>query len=232
MLKRLTRRRWVRASAGRMLAGYLKLVRRTTRFVMEPDNPYDHVGDYLPAILTAWHGHHFLGPLMRQPDHEIAVLVSRSFDGEVNAAAVEALGLQVIRGSGGRNPLLWVAKGGVSAFDYMMNALAQGISVAQTADIPGGEPRRCGLGIIKLAQHSGRPIVPLASVTRRNIQFNTRDRMCLPLPFGQGAFVVEVPIYVPQDADGAALEAIRAEVDAALNRAQERANELANGPSR
>jgi lysophospholipid acyltransferase (LPLAT)-like uncharacterized protein len=232
MLKRITRRRWVRAGAGRILAGYLRLVRRTTRFVIEPERPYEHVGDYLPAILTAWHGHHFLVPLMRRPDHPVAVLVSRSFDGEVNAAAVEALGLDVIRGSGGRNPLLWVSKGGVTAFNLMMDALARGVSVAQTADVPGGEPRRCGLGIIKLAQHSGRPIIPLASVSSRNIRFNTRDQMRLPLPFGRGAFVVEWPVYVPRDADSAALETIRAEIDAALNRAQQRADELANGPCR
>lgn len=232
MLKRLTRRRWVRAGAGRILAGYLRLVRRTTRWVAEPERPYDHAGDYFPGILTAWHGHHFLGPLMRQPDHPIAVLVSRSFDGEVNAAAVEALGMKVIRGSGGRNPLLWVSKGGVTAFNEMLDALAQGVSVAQTADVPGGEPRRCGLGIVKLAQHSGRPIVPIASTTRSSIRFNTRDKMRLPLPFGRGAFVVEWPIYVPRDADNATLERIRGEVDAALNKAQQRADELAHGVRR
>lgn len=232
MLKRFTRRRWVRVAAGRMLAAYLKLVRRTTRFVYEPDEPYSYAGKYLPVIMTAWHGEHFLAPLLRRPDHAIAVLVSRSFDGEVNAAAAEALGLQVIRGSGGRNPRLWVVKGGANAFHQMMTALEQGVTVAQTADVPGGEPRRCGLGIVKLAQHSGRPIAPVASASSRSIAFRTRDGMRMPLPFGRAAFVVAVPVYVPRDADRAALEAARDEVDAALNRIQERADELARGGSR
>jgi lysophospholipid acyltransferase (LPLAT)-like uncharacterized protein len=232
MLKRFTRRRWVRAAAGRLLAAYLKLVRRTTRFVYEPDEPYSYAGKYLPVIMTAWHGQHFLAPLLRRPEHEIAVLVSRSFDGEVNAAAAEALGLKVIRGSGGRNPLLWVVKGGANAFHQMMTALEEGATVAQTADVPGGKPRRCGLGIVKLAQHSGRPIVPVASATRRSIRFNTRDKMRLPLPFSRGALVLAEPVFVPRDADKAALERVRDEIDAALNRAQERADELAHGRHR
>lgn len=231
MLKRLTRRRWVRAAAGRLLAAYLKLVRRTTRFVIEPD-PYSYAAEYLPVILTAWHGQHFLAPLLRRSDHKLAVLVSRSFDGEVNAVAAEALGLLVIRGSGGRSPLLWVDKGGANAFHQMMAALQEGISVAQTADVPGGQPRRCGPGLVKLAQHSGRPIVPVAAATQRSIRFNTRDRMRLPLPFGRGAMVVAMPVFVARDADKAALESIRDEIDAVLNRLQERADELAHGVRR
>ncbi|HEX2258050.1 MAG TPA: lysophospholipid acyltransferase family protein [Afifellaceae bacterium] len=232
MLKRFTRRRWVRVAAGRLLAAYLKLVRRTTRFVLEPDEPYSYAPGLLPIIFTAWHGQHFLAPMMRRPDHEIAVLVSRSFDGEVNAAAAEALGLKVIRGSGGRNPQLWVAKGGANALQQMLATLEQGITVAQTADVPGDSPRRCGMGIVKLAQLSGRPVVAAASATSRSIRFNTRDRMRLPLPFCRGAFVVSTPVFVPADADKAALEAARVEVEATLNRVQERADELANGVRR
>jgi lysophospholipid acyltransferase (LPLAT)-like uncharacterized protein len=229
MLKRFTRRRWVRIAAGRLLAAYLKLVQRTTRFVMEPDEPYDYAPGLVPMIFTAWHGQHFLAPLLRRPEHKIAVLVSRSFDGEVNAAAAEALGLEVIRGSGGRNPQLWVVKGGANALGQMLAALDAGVTVAQTADVPGGPPRRCGMGVVKLAQLSGRPIIAAASATSRSIRFNTRDRMRLPLPFGRGALVVSTPVFVPCDADKRALDAARREVEAALNRVQERADELANG---
>ena len=66
-------------------------------------------------------------------------------------------------------------KGGVGAFKGMMDALADGWNMALTADVP-KVPRVAGLGIIKLASATGRPIFPVALATSRRIVLDSWDR--------------------------------------------------------
>ena len=58
---------------------------------------------------------------------------------------------------------------------------------------------------MKLAQHSGRPIYAVAMATSRRIELNDRDRSAVNLPFSRIAVAASEPIYVPSDADSAAL---------------------------
>jgi lysophospholipid acyltransferase (LPLAT)-like uncharacterized protein len=104
----------------------------------------------------------------------------------------------------------------------MKSALEKGRSIAQTADVPQLEPGRCGKGIVTLAKHSGRPILPCAVLTRHV----TLDKTLIPLPFGRGAFIFGEPIYVPRDAGPDQIEALRQEVEASLNEVNERATAL------
>src|SRR5262245_66393294 len=99
VLKLLGRVGWGLSAGGVIGAEYLRLVWKTSRFVVEPADIYEHVVDELPIIITMWHGQHFLLPFIRQ-GHPAKVLVSRHRDGEVNAIAAERLGVGTIRGSG------------------------------------------------------------------------------------------------------------------------------------
>ena len=54
--QRITRTRPVQEALGGIVAGYLKLVRRTNRFVMEPADAYDRIGPMMPVIAAMWHG--------------------------------------------------------------------------------------------------------------------------------------------------------------------------------
>jgi hypothetical protein len=68
-----------------------------------------------------------------------------------------------------------------------------------------------------LAQLSGRPIVPVAVVTSRRIDFDSWDRASLGLPFGRGAMVLGDPILVDRHADETAIEAARLAVQRSLD---------------
>ena len=144
------------------------------------------------------------------------MLVSRHRDGEINALAAERLGVGAIRGSGHHGGG-FIGKGGVSAFKEMLSALEEGYNVALTADIP-KVARVAGLGIVKLASASGRPIYPIAIATRRRVELTNWDRTAINLPFGRGAGVAGEPVRVPADADGAALEAARRAVEVVARR--------------
>jgi lysophospholipid acyltransferase (LPLAT)-like uncharacterized protein len=107
----------------------------------------------------------------------------------------------------------------------MLRALADGEMVVMTADVP-KISRICGPGIVTLAQLSGRPIVPVAVVTSRRLDFKSWDRASLGLPFGRGAMVLGDPVYVARDADAAALEAARLAVERSLDAVHARAYAL------
>src|SRR5262245_28541620 len=164
-IKRVVGSRRFQRAAGVAAAEYLRLVwKTTTPFTIEPEGIYQQFDDDTPAIIAMWHGQHFLVPFIRRK-YRAKVLVSRHRDGEINAIAAERLGVGTIRGSGHHSDD-FLGKGGVSAFREMLAALEQGHNVALTADVP-KIARVAGLGIVKLASASGRPIYPIAIATKR-----------------------------------------------------------------
>jgi lysophospholipid acyltransferase (LPLAT)-like uncharacterized protein len=182
----------------------------------------------MPVIAAMWHGQHFMIHFAKRPQDRAASLVSRSADGEFNAIALRHLGVRAIRGSGARGRSI-AKKGGATALRGMLRALADGEMIVMTADIP-KVSRVCGLGIVTLAQMSGRPIVPVAVVTSRRIDFRSWDRASLGLPFGRGAMVLGGPIHVPRDASEAAVEEARLAVERSLDAVHERAYALVGSP--
>ncbi|MBX3514708.1 MAG: lysophospholipid acyltransferase family protein [Xanthobacteraceae bacterium] len=210
---------------GRSVASYLRLVWNTQRVTIEPADLYEWIDGELPLILTFWHGQHFLAPFVPKSHHRAKVMISRSYDADVNAVAAEALGIGTIRGSGTHRKNFH-EKGGVAATRQMIETLEQGINVAMTADVP-KISRRAGLGIVSIAKHSGRPIYPVAIATsRRMVMKRSWDKSSLHLPFGRAALVAGKPIIVEAGADDAALERARKQVEDELNRVTARAEEL------
>jgi len=223
-VKRLVASRPFQKTTGVMAAEYLRLVWNTTRLVIEPEGIYERVDRDAPVIIAMWHGQHFLAPFIRRAQDRAKVLVSRHRDGEINALAAERLGIGAIRGSGHHGGG-FIGKGGVSAFKEMLSALEEGYNVALTADIP-KVARVAGLGIVKLASASGRPIYPIAIATRRRVELTNWDRTAINLPFGRGAGVAGEPVRVPAEADGATLECARHAVEVSLDAATARAYAL------
>jgi lysophospholipid acyltransferase (LPLAT)-like uncharacterized protein len=224
LLKRIAASPAFLSAAGSVAAWYLRLVWLTNRKILEPATIYDTV--QMPAIIAMWHGQHFLAPFIKRAEakHRAKVLISRHRDGELNARAAEKLGIGTIRGSGAHNGEFH-RKGGAAAFTTMLDALADSYNVALTADVP-KISRVVGMGIVKLAQHSGRPIYAVAMASSRRIELKNWDRTAINLPFGRIAMVAGDPIYVARDADGTALEAARQKVEHELNRITARAYAL------
>jgi lysophospholipid acyltransferase (LPLAT)-like uncharacterized protein len=226
--ERIGQQRWAKVTIGVVAAEYLRFVGMTTRFTLEPADIYARGEADMPIILAFWHGQHLLAPVARKGTHRVNMLVSRHRDGEINAVAAERLGVGTIRGSGNHGGG-FVHKAGVAAFQSMLDALAAGSSIALSADVP-KVARVAGLGIIKLAQASGRPIYPSAIATSHRVVLDNWDRTTINLPFGRGAGVAADPISVAADADDDALEAARQMLEERLNAATRRAYEMVDSP--
>lgn len=227
--RRIARSPLVQRFIGLSAAEYLRLVWCTNRLTIEPAGIYETVEPYQPVIVAMWHGQHFMVPFLSR-GHRVKVLISRHRDGEINAYAAERLGIGTVRGSGdhGRR---FDMKGGVGAFKSMLAALAEGYNMALTADIP-KVARVAGLGIIKLAQFSGRPIYPVAVATSRRIVLKNWDRSTINLPFGRIAIVAGDAVLVPPDADDATMEQCRATVEQRLSQVTQRAYEIVDRKDR
>jgi len=228
--RQIGRQRWAKVTIGVVAAEYLRLVAATSSFTLEPADIYQRSEKDMPIILAFWHGQHFLAPLARRTEHRVDMLVSRHHDGEINAVAAARLGVGTIRGSGNHGGG-FVQKGGAAAFAAMLDSLAAGNSIALSADVP-KVARVVGLGIIKLAQASGRPISPSAIATSRRVVIDNWDRTTINLPFSRGAGVAAEPVNVAADADEVALEAARRLLEDRLNAATRRAYEIVDHPQR
>lgn len=226
-IKRMTNFRFVRAVLGRCAGIFLLIVGWTNRIRSKPENIYALIDHDMPVIVTMWHGEHFMLPFARRKDHRVQVLISNARDGEINSIAAKMLGMEVIRGSGGRKKdRRTVGKGGAKGLLAMVRSLSEGISVSMTADIPRGTPRKASPGIITLARLSGRPILPVAFASTRFKRLDTWDRSVITLPFGSGMFVAGELVRVAEDADEETQEAARLELETSLNQAYAEAYQI------
>jgi len=224
--KRLGRQRWVQVAAGTLAAEYMRFVFKTTSVVIDPPDGYARIDANLPVIIAMWHGQHFMGAFARRPGDRGKALISRHRDAEINAIAAERLGIELIRGSGDSGNE-FLRKGGLGAFQALLETLQAGDSVALTADVP-KIARRAGRGIVMLARESGRPIFPVALATSRRYVLHNWDKTTINLPFSRGAAVCGEPVHVPADATDETLEQYRRQVEDNLNAATARAYALAD----
>lgn len=98
-----------------------------------------------PSVFAFWH-EGLLSCAYRFRDLGIAILISRSFDGELIARTVEKLGFVAVRGSSSR--------GGAIGLRGMTEAFKAGRICAFTADGPKGPRRVAKPGPVQLAQHA------------------------------------------------------------------------------
>ncbi len=223
----LAKSRLAKGILARLLALGLRLVGLTNPRVEGSETSLDSYAEHEPLIIALWHGQHLLAPVFYPKGRRLAAMVSRSADAELNADVLAKFGIEIVRGSGGREGAHNADKGGASALIRLKKVLDAGTNVCMIADIPHGTPRDSGQGVVLLAKLSGRPVLPAAFATsRRKVLEKTWDKTTINLPFGRSSVVAGKPIYVAADADAAELERKRQEVTDALNAATSKAYRL------
>ena len=206
-----------------LLAGYMGLVRRTTRWQFEGIDvltPLQQSGEGF--IACAWHSRFLMTTAgwstMPQKPH---VLISQSRDGNLVAYTSKFLRLGVVRGSrkgkdSDKN------KGGAGAMREMIDVLAAGDCIFMTPDGPRGPRMKMGQGPLRLAKLSGAPVIAYALSVSNNKLFNSWDRFMLPLPFGCGKIIFAGPVHVDKNADSDTVETARLKLENLLNTASQK----------
>ena len=200
-----------------LLARYILTVHRTARVTVEPPDAFDVARAEAPAIFTFWHGLAMMSPVAVPRDLSILPMIARNAAAGIVAAAAETQGIRSIRASGAQNIRSTRKKGGAAGFRQALRELAGGNSLLMTADVP-KVAQVSGRGVIQLARLSGRPIIPVAYVSRFGLRFNNWDRMVVDLPFSPATLRHGAPIRVPADADDETIERLRLELTGELDR--------------
>jgi lysophospholipid acyltransferase (LPLAT)-like uncharacterized protein len=148
-----------------------------------------------PTVFAFWHCS-MLSCAHRFRNLGIAILISRSFDGELIARTVELLGFVAVRGSSSR--------GGATALRGMAQAYAEGHRCAFTADGPKGPARIAKPGPVQLAELTAAPwIGAFHAQPKRAWLLRSWDSFMIPKPFTTVTF--GWPAYTAPD-DPAALQ--------------------------
>jgi len=99
-MKRETTKSLSTAIKGSLIAGFIRLVKRTSRVVYEPGDLKAQLRAHRPFILAMWHGQFMMLAGLSTPDVKVAAIVSRHTDGELIATALKRFDIGLIRGAG------------------------------------------------------------------------------------------------------------------------------------
>lgn len=160
-------------------------------------------------LYAHWHGDE-LALISAYRHSRMAVMASRSKDGELQGRFLEGLGYHVVRGSS--------SKGGAGGLKGLLDAVMKGgFNASLAVDGPRGPLHQVKPGILKLAQVTRRPLIPGVVGTSSKFVFKKSwNQAFLPLPFSQSVIIYGEPITVPRDADEATLENLRLELEQKL----------------
>jgi lysophospholipid acyltransferase (LPLAT)-like uncharacterized protein len=189
----------------------IRLIGPTLRytFIAEPGSLGNERGAGPTCIWTFWH-RCVIAATHRCRDNDIAVMTSRSFDGEYIARIISHFGFIPVRGSSSR--------GAVGALIGMRRQLEQEHSVAFTIDGPRGPRYVAKPGPVLLAKKTGVPIGCFYIHAERAWVLNSWDRMMVPKPFSRVAFYASSPIPVPPDATDEQMKVFHQQMQDTLER--------------
>ncbi|MDH3404594.1 MAG: lysophospholipid acyltransferase family protein [Acidobacteriota bacterium] len=204
--------------------GILNLLDRTWRYrVTGREHLEAALAGSSPTIVAFLHGRTFalLRHLVRECHGTWVSMCSKSLDGEAMARIEERLGLEVVRGSSGRD--------GLQALQEMVRRVRHTpvAGAALAVDGSRGPRGRVQGGIVRLARWTGGRILPVtASARPAKIFRRAWDRTMLPLPFARVDVVYGELLDVPASSDAHATEALRAGLEERMVALQAQADEL------
>jgi lysophospholipid acyltransferase (LPLAT)-like uncharacterized protein len=169
-----------------------------------PDATYEK-----PVIYSFWHRAVFASAWLWRKIG-IAVMVSRSFDGEYIARTIERLGFVAVRGSSSR--------GGATALLGLKDQLEQGNLVVFTIDGPRGPKYVAKPGPVLLSRASALPMAAFYVALSDAWVLNTWDDLMIPKPFSKALVRFSTKMRVPAEADDAQMAEFHGQLQSALER--------------
>lgn len=212
--------------AGQAIVFVLRLIGRTMSIDFrsaDPDiSPFRPTPE--PRLFALWHDAIAIPVMLRDRSrrlNSVCALVSRHQDGSFLVETMRHAGIRAVRGS--------QKHGGARAVREMLDQI-QHSHVFITPDGPRGPRRRLKEGILFLASHSGRPIVPVSSACRKPwiIRGNWTD-LVVPRPFSRAVCLLGEPFHVPADLSRDELDRYRERLQAEMERLDSLAEQIASG---
>lgn len=210
------RKSWKTALGGTLAGWLLRLWCGTLRYEVVDrcglGTPQSIPG---PVIYALWHNRLFSVPgawrRLCGKHRSAVVLTSASHDGDVLARAVGAFGIGSVRGSSSRRA--------IAALVALKRALMEGVDVCLTPDGPRGPRYHLQGGLVKLAQSTGAPVIPVHVEVASCWRLRSWDRFMIPKPFSRVRVIFDQALAVPPVLDDDAFEIERARIESVLREA-------------
>ncbi|MBC7530538.1 MAG: DUF374 domain-containing protein [Oligoflexus sp.] len=139
-------------------------------------------------VIASWHQNCFAG-ILAHAGQGIALLVSRSLDGEIVSCLASSIGLKAIRGSS--------KKGGREALAVLVEQTHDGLRSAITIDGPKGPIFEIKRGVFCISAETGAPILPMVAIGARYWTLHKSwDKFRIPKPFSKVAVLYGRPFVV------------------------------------
>lgn len=203
----------------------VKLLSFTYRVrLMNQDKEKKFLDDQKMFIYASWHQRFFPGITffcLRKP---IAIIISKSLDGELIARVVRILGWYPVRGSSSRD--------GRQALEKIKELVPAGYKIGHIVDGPRGPFGVVKPGMIKLAQVRNMPILPTITSAQNNWVFNSWDRFMIPKPFSRVIIRFGDAIQIPDKLDKDEFEEKRVMVQVQMKKLYEDTDKIWSSPER
>ncbi|MCX6875440.1 MAG: lysophospholipid acyltransferase family protein [Verrucomicrobia bacterium] len=198
---------------GTLAGWFMRLCSATLRFEIEDRCGIGKPGTHpAPVIYALWHNRFFTVPFAWRKTcgtlRRSVVLTSASYDGAMVARAMAVFGLGAVRGSSSRRA--------VAALVGMKRAIREGFDVCVTPDGPRGPRYVFHPGLVKLAEATHTPIIPIHVRFSAAWRLRTWDRFVIPKPFSRVQVIFDHPLSVSPAADEAGFAAERLRIENAL----------------
>jgi lysophospholipid acyltransferase (LPLAT)-like uncharacterized protein len=212
---------WRHLLAGKIVAFLMRVVGLTLRYeVHDPTGQKAKAEPGVPVIWIFWHNCLFCAPLTKKRfsgSAPASALASASRDGAIIESMVTSFGVKTVRGSSSRR--------GVAALIALKKALNAGEQLFVTPDGPRGPRYHLQPGVVKLAQSSGAPIIPVRFHHSASWRLKSWDRFHIPKPFSKVVITVGDAIEIPAMLDENDFEKYRKKVE---NTLRENVDDLSN----
>ncbi|MEI7911821.1 MAG: lysophospholipid acyltransferase family protein [Verrucomicrobiota bacterium] len=199
--------------AGTLIGWLMKVCSLTLRFEIEDRCGIGQAGGHpAPVIYALWHNRFFTVPaawrILCGQTRKSVVLTSASNDGAMVARAMAVFGFRAVRGSSSRRA--------VAALVGMKHAIRDGFDVCVTPDGPRGPRYVFHPGLVKIAEATHTPIIPIHVRFSAAWRLKTWDGFVIPKPFSRVHVIFDLPLTVLPAADAAAFEVERQRIEAVL----------------
>ncbi len=172
-----------------------------------------------PVIFGFWHGRMIIMPpvwrkVCGKQGKPAWIMVSQHWDGELITRTVKPFGILAARGS--------TTRGGREALQGLIEKACQGHTIGITPDGPKGPRYTVQPGVVRIAQLSGMPIIPLTWAAQPRVVASSWDHFQIPLPFSRVSVIFDEPFRVPAGGTEEEYEACRARLEERIGNVTDR----------
>ncbi len=175
----------ITAVAGWLIWFLTYLLSSTVRWTFVGREAFEDLMTMTSVVAVFWHGEFLVLPYLHR-HRKIAIIISRSQDGDIATEVVRRYGFKVIRGSSTR--------GAEAAALETIGYIKDNYTIALTGDGPKGPYHELKPGPVWFAQKMGIPIVPATIRFKRCIRLKSWDSFFIPMPFTKGVIVYAEPV--------------------------------------